>query len=102
MIQAMSYSATAHYLKAVEAVGTDEAKLVAWLHEHSVNDRVLHEAAVRADGRVMNDVYVVQVKEPAAITDPLDNLRLVGTLRADQVYPGPGQSACPLLRQAPL
>ena len=102
MIQAMSYSATGHYLKAVEAAGTDEAGLAAWLHEHSVNDHVLHDAAVRADGRVMNDVYVVQVKEPAAITDPLDNLRLIGTLRADQVYPGPGQSTCRLLRQAPF
>jgi len=100
MVQAMAYSATFDYLKALKALDTDDnAKVAAWLHEHPVDDVITHEAAVRSDGRVMNDLYVVRVKAPGEITDPLDNLRVLAKLRAEELYPGPMESACPLLRQ---
>jgi branched-chain amino acid transport system substrate-binding protein len=99
MVQAMSYSATLHYLKALQALGTDDnAKVAAWLHGHRVDDILTHDAAVRPDGRVMNDLYVVRVKAPAEITDPLDNLRVLTQLPADELYPGSAESACPLFR----
>jgi hypothetical protein len=69
----------------------------AWLHEHPVDD-IITRAAVRPDGRVMNDLYVVQVKTPGEITDPLDNLKVLARLQADALYPGPSESACPLFR----
>lgn len=101
MTQATTYSATLHYLKALKALGTDDnAKVTAWLHEHPVDDVITHHAAVRPDGRVMNDLYVVQVKAPDEITDPLDTLRVLAKLPADKVYPGPAESVCPLFRQA--
>lgn len=100
MTQATTYSATLHYLKALKALGTDDnAKVTAWLHEHPVDDVITHHAAVRPDGRVMNDLYVVQVKAPDEITDPLDTLRVLAKLPADTAYPGPAESACPLFRQ---
>ena len=99
MIQAMAYSATLDYLKALEALGTDDnARVAAWLHEHPVDDIITRSAAVRADGRVMNDLYVVRVKAPGEITDPLDNLSVLARLPADALYPGPSESACPLFR----
>jgi branched-chain amino acid transport system substrate-binding protein len=99
MVQAMSYSATLHYLKALQALGTDDnAKVAAWLHGHRVDAILTHDAAVRPDGRVMNDLYVVRVKAPAEITDPLDNLRVLTQLPADELYPGSAESACPLFR----
>ena len=99
--QATAYSATLHYLKALKALGTDDnAKVTAWLHENPMDDVIFHDAAVRSDGRVMNDFYVVQVKAPDEITDPLDTLRVLAKLPADTVYPGPAESACPLFRQA--
>ncbi len=99
MVQAMSYSAALDYLKAVAAVGTDDnAQVAAWLHGHPVDDAITH-AAVRPDGRVMNDLYVVQAKAPNEIADPLDNLEVLAKLQADALYPGPSDSACPLFRR---
>jgi hypothetical protein len=48
----------------------------------------------------MNDLYVVRVKVPGEITDPLDNLQVLAKLKADELYPGPSESACPLFRRA--
>lgn len=85
----------------LEALGTDDnAKVTAWLHEHPVDDVVARHAAVRPDGRLMNDLHVVQVKAPDEITDPLDTLRVLAKLPANTIYPGPAESACPLFRQA--
>ena len=78
MIQAMAYSATLDYLKALKSLNTDDnAQVAAWLHEHLVDDVITHMAPVRPDGRVMNDLYVVRAKAPADISDPLDNLEVV-------------------------
>ncbi len=97
MIQAMAYSATLDYLKALQALGTDDnAQVAAWLHGHPVDDTITRAAAVRPDGRVMNDLYVVRVKPPGEITDPLDNLAVLAKLPADALYPRPSESACPL------
>ncbi len=100
MTHAMSYSATLDYLKALKALGTDDnARVAAWLHEHPADDILTRNAEVRPDGRVMNDLYVVRVKAPGAITDPLDNLDVLAKLQPDALYPGPSESACPLFRR---
>lgn len=97
MIQAMAYSATLDYLKALQALGTDDnARVAAWLHAHPVDDVITRAAAVRPDGRVMNDLYVVRAKPPGEIADPLDNLAVLARLPADALYPDPSASACPL------
>src|SRR5690606_11932686 len=64
-IQAGTYSAVAHYLKAIEAAGTDEAKAVAAkMKEMPVNDFMTNGAEVRQGGRVVRDMYLVEVKKP--------------------------------------
>ena len=100
MIQAMAYSATFDYLKALRALNTDDnAQVAAWLHEHPVNDVITRDAPVRPDGRVMNDLYVVRAKAPEDIADPLDNLQVLSKLPAETLYPSLSESACPLVRQ---
>ena len=100
MIQAMAYSATLDYLKALKALNTDDnAKVAAWLHAHPVDDVITRNAPVRPDGRVMNDLYVVRAKAPADIADPLDNLQVLSKLPADTLYPSLADSDCPLVRQ---
>ncbi len=60
------YSATLHYLKAVQAAGTDETQaVVAKMRELKINDPVTKDGWIRADGRVMRNAYLVQVKSPA-------------------------------------
>ena len=100
MIQALTYSAVLHYLKAVAALRTDDNdKIAAWLHEHEVDDVLMRHTKVRLDGRVMNDLYVMRVKPARDVRAPLDTLERLATLKAEQVYPGPDRSACPLLHR---
>jgi branched-chain amino acid transport system substrate-binding protein len=100
MIQAMTYSATLQYLKAVDALQVDDnEKVAAWLHDHTLNDALMRNVKVRRDGRVMNDLHVVRVKPARDIDDPFDTLEHLATLRAEQVYAIPDKSACALLNQ---
>ncbi|MBV9462519.1 MAG: ABC transporter substrate-binding protein, partial [Bradyrhizobium sp.] len=65
MIQAGLYSATMHYLKAIEAIGTDEApKVMAQMRTTPVNDFFAHGGKIRIDGRMVHDMYLFEVKKP--------------------------------------
>ena len=88
-----------HYLEALAALQTDDnARVAAWLHEHEIDDALMQHTAVRLDGRVMNDLYVVQVKLTGNVQDPLEMLERVGVLKAADAYPI--QGSCPLLKRA--
>ena len=64
-IQAGTYGAVLHYLKAVQAAGTDEAKAVmAKMKELPINDFMTKNGQVREDGRVIRDMYLMQAKTP--------------------------------------
>ena len=66
MFQASIYSAVTHYLKAIDATGTDGAKAVmAQMRATPIEDFMTHGARLREDGRVMRDLYLLQVKTPA-------------------------------------
>src|SRR6202012_294318 len=66
MTTAGAYSATLHYLKAVQAAGTDEPKAVmAKMREMPINDMMTKNGKLREDGRVLRDMYLAQVKSPA-------------------------------------
>jgi branched-chain amino acid transport system substrate-binding protein len=66
LITAGTYASVLHYLKAVEAAGTDEGKAAAAkMRELPVNDMYNKNVAVRADGRVMHKTFLMQVKAPA-------------------------------------
>ncbi|TDH58986.1 ABC transporter substrate-binding protein [Dankookia rubra] len=96
--QAGIYSAVRHYLKAVEAAGTDEATAVAAkMRALPVNDVFTKNGVVRADGRHVHDLYLVEVKKPAESTGPWDLYKVLATVPAAQAFK-PLDAACPLVK----
>ena len=71
MAQAGVYSAIRHYLKAIDATGTDEAKAVmAKMRELPVNNFYAKNARLREDGRLVHDMYFAEVKKPSESKEP--------------------------------
>lgn len=100
MAQAAVYSMVRHYLHAVEAAGTDEAKAVmAKMRELPVNDFYTKNGRVRLDGRLVHDMYFVQVKTPAESTEPWDYYKVLETIPGDQAFRPLDQGACPVVKQ---
>ena len=100
MNQVGAYGAVLHYLKAVKAAGTDEAKAVmAKMRELPIEDAFIRNARLRADGRVMRDMYLARVKSPAESKEPWDYLEIVRTVKAEDAYRPESESECPLLKK---
>ena len=99
MVQAGTYSAVRSYLKAIEAAGTDEPGAVAAkLHELPVNDAFARNATVQANGRLLNDHYLFQVKSPAESKGEWDYYKLVATIPGKDAYLPAAESGCPLVK----
>jgi len=101
MIQAGTYSAVTHYLKAVKAAGTDDAKAVAAkMKEIPVEDVFVGESGgkVRKDGRMTHDMYLFEVKKPSDSKQPWDYYTLVKTIPGDDAFLPLEKSACPLVK----
>jgi branched-chain amino acid transport system substrate-binding protein len=100
MAQAAVYSMVRHYLRAVEAAGTDEAEAVmAKMREMPVNDFYAKNGRVRLDGRMVHDMYFVQVKTPAESTEPWDYYKVLETIPGDQAFRPLDQGGCPMVKQ---
>jgi branched-chain amino acid transport system substrate-binding protein len=100
MAQAAVYSAIRHYLRAIAAAGTDEAKAVmAKMREIPVNDFYAKNGKVRQDGRMIHDMYFVQVKTPEESTGAWDYYRILSTIPSDQAFRPLDESGCPLVKQ---
>jgi branched-chain amino acid transport system substrate-binding protein len=100
MIQAGTYGATTHYLKAVKAAGTDEAKAVmAKMKELPINDFMTKNGRIREDGRVIRDMYLMQVKTPDESKGEWDLAKIVGTIPGEQAFRPLGEGGCPLIRK---
>jgi len=100
MAQVGVYSAIRHYLRAIEAAGTDEAKAVmAKMREIPVNDFYAKNGRVRADGRVVHDLYFVQVKTPAESSGPWDYYKVLSTIPGEKAFRPLNEGGCPLVRQ---
>ncbi|HYH18187.1 MAG TPA: ABC transporter substrate-binding protein [Azospirillum sp.] len=98
MIQVGNYSAVRHYLKAIEAAGTDEAKAVmAKMRETPVNDAFAKGGTLRADGRMVHDMYLMQVKTPAESKGPWDYYKVLATIPGDQAFRPLDKGGCPLV-----
>ena len=98
--QAGVYSATLHYLKAVAASGSTDAKtVVAKMHDLPIDDATVRHATLRPDGRMVHDTYVLRVKAPAASTGEWDLDDLVATIPAAQAFRPLSESTCPALHQ---
>jgi hypothetical protein len=77
----------AHYLKAIQAAGGDDAdKVVAELRKMKINDFMTTDGWLREDGRVMRDMYLEEVKSPAESKYPFDYFKILATFPADQAF----------------
>lgn len=94
------YGATMHYLKAVAAAGTDEAKaVVAKMKELKINDMITKDGWIREDGRVMRDAWLVQVKTPAESKGDWDLYKILAQIPAEEAIRPLAQSECPLVKK---
>lgn len=99
MVHAGTYSAVTQYLKAVQAAGTDETEAVAKkLHEMPVDDVFAQGGKVGANGRLIKDVYLMEVKAPADIKQDWDYYNVLATIPGDQAFLDPAKSGCPLVQ----
>jgi branched-chain amino acid transport system substrate-binding protein len=99
MIQAGAYSATLQYLKAVRAAGTKDADAVAKkLKELPVDDAFTSNGHVLANGRMVSDLYLFQVKKPSESKRDWDYYNLLATVPGDTAYPTAANSGCPLTK----
>ncbi|MBC8719645.1 ABC transporter substrate-binding protein [Ochrobactrum sp. Marseille-Q0166] len=98
MLQTGVYSSVLHYLKAVEEAGTDDTKqVVAKMRELPVNDVFYQNGSIRADGRMMHDMYLFEVKKPGESKEPWDYYKLLATVSADKAFQPLERSQCPLV-----
>ena len=93
------YSATLHYLKAVQAAGTDDPKAVmAKMREMPINDMMTKNGKLREDGRVIRDMYLFQVKSPAESKSKDDIYKLLATVPGDEAFRPMKDGHCPLIK----
>ena len=99
MFQASMWGAVTHYLKAVQAAGTDAAPAVmARMREMPIEDFMTRGGRIREDGRVIRDMLLMRAKRPAEQRGEWDLLEVVKTIPGDQAYRPAAESACPALR----
>ena len=96
MTQAGTYSATLAYLKAVKAAGTiDSDKVIAELRRAQINDMFTKGGYIRADGVMIHDMYVMQVKSPGESKYPWDYYKVLSVMPGAEAF-GPVTGRCPL------
>ena len=97
MTQAGVYSAVRHYLRAVEAAGSDDGLAVAAkIREMPVADAFAH-GTVRADGQFVHDMYLARVKMPAASSRRWDYYDIIATIPASQAFLPLNEGGCELV-----
>lgn len=93
--QASAYSATLHYLQAVKATGSRDADVVMrQMKKMPVNDMYIKNATIRDDGRVIYDMYLMQVKKPAESKYPWDYLKVMEKVPGSQAFTTQAESRC--------
>ncbi|MCC8938153.1 ABC transporter substrate-binding protein [Bradyrhizobium sp. Arg68] len=102
MVQAGVYAGLMHYFKALDALGGnphDGAKIVAKMKEIPADDPLFGKGEVQANGRVIHNAYLFEVKKPSESKGPWDLYKLVGTVPGDQAFTPLDKSSCALLKK---
>ena len=98
-LQAADYSVTTTYLKAVQAAGTTESdKVMAELKKMKVDD-FYNKGQIRADGRMIHDMYLFQVKGSKESTTPWDYYKTVAKVPGEQAFTTVAESKCSLIKK---
>ena len=99
MIQAGLYSATMHYLKAIEAIKTDEApELMAQMRATPIHDFFAHDGKIRIDGRMVHEMHLFEVKKPEESKGEWDLYKLIATVPGDEAFRPLDKGGCPLVK----
>jgi branched-chain amino acid transport system substrate-binding protein len=99
MIQAGIYSAVTHYLKAIDATGTDDAKtVIAKMKATPINDFFAKNGYIREDGRMVHDMYLVQAKKPSESKGEWDLYNILATIPGDQALRPMSEGGCPYIK----
>ncbi len=94
------YSATLHYLNAVKAAGTDDtATVMKKMHDTPINDMFAKGGKIRADGRMVHDMYLFQVKSPAESKAPGDYYNLRGTVKGEDAFQSLADGSCTVAKK---
>ena len=97
-LQAAVYGAVTHYLKAVKAANSDDPKVVmAEMRKQPINDFYTKNATLREDGRVVRDMYLLQVKTPDESKAPWDFYKVVATVPGEQAFRPMAEGGCALV-----
>ena len=100
MSQAGLYSATMHYLRAVQAAGTDQTTdVMKVMKETPINDFFAKNGKIREDGRMVHDMHLFEVKKPSKSQGPWDLYKLVATVPCSEAFQALDKSRCPLVRK---
>lgn len=98
-VQAGLYSSITHYLKAIQKTGTDATDpVMAAMRDMPIDDFFAHDGRIRADGLMVHDMHLFQVKTPAESKYAWDYLKLVATVPGAQAFQPLAESKCPLVR----
>jgi branched-chain amino acid transport system substrate-binding protein len=96
-LQAADYSSAYQYLSAVKAVGSDDAdKVLAQLRNTKINDMFAKGGYIRPDGRMVHDMYLMQVKTPAQSKEPWDYYNVVTTFKGEEAWTTKAETKCAL------
>jgi len=96
-LQAGDYSVATQYLAAVKATGSDDAdKVLAQMRKTKVNDIFAKDGFIRGDGRMVHDMYLMQVKAPDKSVEPWDYYNVVQTFKGEEAWTTKAESKCSL------
>lgn len=100
MIQAATYSSVMHYLKAIDATGSDDGITVAnKMRETPVQDFLAANGKIRPDGRMITDMFLFQVKSPQESKGDWDFLKILATIPAEETATPLAKSTCALVKK---
>ncbi len=96
-LQAADYSVASNYLAAVKAIGSDDSdKVLAQMKKTKINDVFAKGGFIRDDGRMVHDMYLMQVKTPKESTEPWDYYKVVQTFKGEEAWTTKAESKCAL------
>jgi branched-chain amino acid transport system substrate-binding protein len=99
-LQAADYSAVTHYLKAVDALKTDDAdKVIAKMKDTPINDFYTKGTIRKEDGRGIHDMFLMQVKSAKESTEPWDYYKVIAKIPGEEAFTKLADSKCPLVKK---
>ncbi|MCW2241824.1 ABC transporter substrate-binding protein [Azospirillum canadense] len=94
------YEATLHYLKAVQAVGTDDASVVVpAMKANPIDTIAMKGGVIRADNQLVRPMYLAKAKAPSASKGPNDLFEVIGTVPPEEAFSPLSESDCPMVKK---